>query len=452
MILTHSYKQPFYPDSLAFDLAKESGRIYTMAMNLNKKEHKDFKEITKIMSEYVKSSKYLQSQSAQAPYENFIENLKSYFKSLKDYNKNPSKFSGKPRPPHKKKFMFEITFKKSAIRCKNGFILLSVKKPFEPIKLAWAKDLPKPIWVTINYDRFEGWNINFIMNKECKALALDKNKLASVDLGLKRVATTFDGKNTTTYSGKELMSLNRLRNKVDGRVKSRISKLKKKSRKRKIIQRAKRKIIKRIKNKEKDILHKYSRKIVNNAIDNNIGKIVIGNNSSTHDGTDLTKVQNQKIQQNPEQKLKRFIMYKFNSVSGETKVRPEPYTTRTCPKCANVKNSSPKGRTYSCSHNKCNFTFDRDGVGSINIYKDERKEEAKNKNVSFDHKEWLDVVGGLTPPIGVKYHKNTPRLSLVSSNRNRIPNSCLASNGENSILGNFSELVNSEKLEEPHVL
>ena len=84
-------------------------------------------------------------------------------------------------------------------------------------------------------------------------------------------------------------------------------------------------------------------------------------------------------------------------------VVPEKYTSRTCPKCGNVKNASPKGRIYSCNHGECDFAFDRDGVGAINIMK---------KNVSFGREYWLDVVGGLTPPIGVKY---TPRLSLVKN-------------------------------------
>ena len=121
MISPHTYKQPFSPDSLTFNMAKESGIIYTKAMFLNKKEHKKYSEITKEMEIFCKeNSKYLQSQSAQASYQSFIINLKAYFSALKEYKKNPSKFSGKPKPPHKKKFFYKITFKKSAIRIKNG--------------------------------------------------------------------------------------------------------------------------------------------------------------------------------------------------------------------------------------------------------------------------------------------------------------------------------------------
>jgi len=434
MISTYTYRQPFYPDSLTFEMSKESGRIYTKALLLNKKEHKKFKEIEEIMQEYCKNNtKYLQSQSAQASYQSFIVNLKAYFKSLKEFKKNPKKFSGEPKPPRKSKFLYKITFKKSAIRRKDNELLLSVKKPHEPIKIKWAKHLPIPTWVIISYDRFEGWNINFVMEKECKELSLDKNKFMSMDLGNKRIAATFNtvDNKVKTYSGKKVISLVRLRNIVDSRIKSKKSKYKKGSRKHKKIARAGRRIVKRIKNQQKDILHKYSRMIVNDATSKNIGKIIIGNNANTHNKTNLGK-ENQKVQQNPEQQLAKYVEHKFNSVSGQTEFVPEPYTSRDCPKCDNRKLNSPKGRDYACDIDICNFAYDRDGVGSINIMR---------RNVSFDRKYWLDVVGGLTPPIGVKlkYFKDTPRLSLASNSK---------------MIGSkhMREPVSLRRLEEPHVL
>ena len=410
-----TYKQPFEPDSLVFEMTKESGRIYTKAVNLNKIDHKSISEINVLMQEYCKSNtRYLQSQSAQASYQSFLINLKSYFKALKQFKKNPSKFSGKPRAPHKNKFMYKLTFKKSAIRRKNNELWLSTKKPNEPIKVKWAKSLPIPNWVIINYDRFEGWNINFVLEKEYKILDLDTSHVMGIDLGVKRVATTFDTatKETITYSGKELMSLTRLRNKIDGQIKSKRSRFKKNSRKYKNISRSKRKITRRIKNKEKDIIEKFSKTITDDAISKGIGTIVIGDNSSTHKNTNTGKKWNQNINQGVEQKLSKRVQEKFNRVGGTASAVPEPYTSRTCPCCNNIKPNSPKGRIYTCK--KCGFIFDRDGVGSINITKE------NTKNVSFGCQWWLDVVGGLTPPKGVKY---SPRLSPFQDSK-KILNGC----------------------------
>ena len=221
-------------------------------------------------------------------------------------------------------------------------------------------------------------------------------------MGVKRIATTFnsDTKEIKTYSGKEVMSLVRLRNVVNARIQSKKSYYKNGSRKHKKLQRAKRKVIRRIKNKQKDILHKYSRIIVEDCIKNGIGKIIIGDNSSTHDKTNLKK-ENQKVQQNPEQQLAKYVEYKMQSVGGQTNFVPEPYTSRTCPKCQHVNNHKTKGRIFVCD--VCGYEYDRDGVGSLNIFR---------KNVSFDQEYWLDVVGNLTFPIGIKY-KKIPKLSPI---------------------------------------
>ena len=407
MIFTYTYKQPITPTPLLFQMAKESGEIYSKALNLNK-EHKTFKEITKICyQDYQENGKVLHSQSAQASYEAFIESLKAYFKALKAFKKNPKKVSGEPKPPRKYKFLFKIEFKKTAIRFKDNFLLLSVKKPNEPIKIPWSKFLPVPHYVIINYNKFEGWNVNFILQKEITEEKLDHNKALSIDLGVKRIATAFNSTNNEikTYSGKEVMSLIRLRNVVDGRIQSKKSYYENGSRKHKKFQRAKRKIIRRIKNKQKDILHKYSRIIVNDCIKNKISKIIIGDNSGTHIDTNKGK-QNQKIQQNPEQVLAKYIEYKMKSVGGQTNFVPEPYTSRTCPKCQHINGHKTKGRIFVCD--ACGFKFDRDGVGSLNIFKE---------NVSFDYDKWLDVVGNLTFPIGIKYSKDIKVPRLSPSNR-----------------------------------
>jgi len=427
-----TYRQPFYPDSLTFEMAKESGRIYTKAL-LNNRQNVRPKDNQKLMQQYVKNAKYLCGQSAQASYQAYFSNLKGYFESLKEFKKNPKKFSGEPKPPRRSKFLYKITFKKEAIRRKGGELWLSAKKPYEPIKIKWAENLPVPTWAIISYDRFEGWNISLVIEKINKPIILDKSRAMSIDLGVKRTATTFNtvDNQVKTYNGKELMSLVRLRNKIDGKIKSKKSKYKKGSRKHKKISRASRRIIKRIKNQQKDILHKYSRMIVNDCIAKNIGTMFIGDNSSTHDKTNTGK-ENQKLQQNPEQTLAKYIDYKFQSVSGQTKFVPEPYTSRTCPKCDNRKPNSPKGRNYVCDnndndHNICNFTYDRDGVGAINIMR---------KNVSFNQEHWLNVVGGLTPPIGIKI----PRLSLALNSK------ITASEAH------AKEAVNPLGFEEPHVL
>jgi len=220
---------------------------------------------------------------------------------------------------------------------------------------------------------------------------LDKTKVLGGDLGQKRTITTFDGKETVTYSGKAIKSEIRLREKNKGKTQNKLAGLTKHSRKYKKIKRAGRKATKKSDNRIKDICHKTSRAVVDYAVENNIGTIVIGECAGIHTNTDCGK-NNQAIQMNPEQKVAKYIKYKFESIGGTYLEVPEYYTSQTCPICGELNN--PNNRSYKC---KCGFHFDRDGVGAINIWN-------KKQKVSFGSH--LNVVGGLTPPIGWRYHTN----------------------------------------------
>lgn len=386
----HTY-QLIISEPRLFELAKESGFIYS----------KSLEEFWKVynsenvwlssydLQSYMKEKllpfrKLLHSDSYLGSLQLVHDNLASWKESKKEYKKNPKKFSGEPKPPTKSKFFSPVIFKKSAIRIKNGYLLLSLAKGVKPIKIKWS--VQKPKYCTIIYDKTKGWFLNCTLEDSILQLDLDKEKLMSVDLGEKRIATTFDGKETKMYNGKYLRSLTRLENKIKSKTQKKLSKKKKGSKNFKDIQRAQRRTSNRFKNKKRDFLHQTSKKIVDDLIVKNIGKIIFGDCSSIHTETNLGN-NNQKVQQNPEQQLRKYISYKFESIGGLTAVVPENYTTQTCPKCNN--RYKPNSRKYECK--ECGFIFDRDGIGAINIWLN---------NVSFDK---TNVVGFLTNPIGIKY-------------------------------------------------
>lgn len=57
----------------------------------------------------------------------------------------------------------------------------------------------------------------------------------------------------------------------------------------------------------------------------------------------------------PEQRLKKYIEYKFNSIGGMVETVPENYTSKACPSCYNK--DKPQNRVYKCP--ECGFTDDR---------------------------------------------------------------------------------------------
>lgn len=349
------------------DLSLEAGRIYSKAVIFFNRVwfKKGIWLSQESVSRYIKEvckRENLHSQSYQASYQQLFNNHNSWRKALKEYKKNPCKFNSKPKIPYKRKYLQPVQFKSSAIRVKDGYLILSLAKGLEPVKVRWS--LEKPKFAKIYWKRGEGWELSCVIEKEIESKNLDKNKIMAIDLGVKRIAATFDKKECITYSGKVLRSLVRLENKVKGKTSKKLSKLKKGSRKWKKIRKAERKVKRRIKNKIRDILHKTGRTIVNEASKKGTGKIVIGDCSGIHRDTDCGKRNNQQIQQNPEQRLRKYIEYKFKSIGGITGVISEEYTSQTCPQCGN--RYKPSSRRYKCP--ECGFMYDRDGVGAINIY------------------------------------------------------------------------------------
>lgn len=282
-----TYTEQYYEPRL-FELAKESGNVYSKALVFFHKilRKKNIWLSSKAIARYIEGTierKLLHSQSYQASYQKLFDNIKAFSKAKKEWLKNPSKFLGQPRLTRKRKFFQAIQFKKSAIRYKEGNIILSLAKGIDPLKIKWNENLIIPSFVSINWNSIKRyWQLNLVIEKENNILNLDINKTMAIDLGIKRIATTYDSKKSVTYSGKKVKSLTIGRNKINSTSQVKLSKLKKGSKQYKKVRCANRKVNLRIDNKIKDILHKTSRTIVNQAIKNNVGKIAIGDCSSIH--------------------------------------------------------------------------------------------------------------------------------------------------------------------------
>jgi putative transposase len=398
------------------ELAKESASVYNQALDLFWQNLDNDIFLSKFdLQKYVDvPRKLLHSDAYLGALQLAHTAISTYFSALKVYKETPDAFTGQPMPPKEHKNTQMIIFKKSAIRYKENYLLLSTGDRNNPLKFRWNINNGLPVYATITWNKESGWQLNLILEKEQNIHEFVNDKLMAIDLGVKRIATLFDENQVITMSGKLVMSLNRLRNKVNAETQNKLSRLDKHSRQYKKIRRANRKVVKRVKNKIKDILHKYSRTIVNHCVENNIGKIVVGDCSDIHNGTNLGKENNQKVQQSSEQKLLHYVKYKFEDIGGTVEKVSEAYTSRTCPMCGNVLKNTPNSRVFKCC--QCSFEYDRDGVGAINIHKKVsfgQRSCLDAKKVSFGQRSCLDVVGGLTPPIGLKYHSNRDCLVAV---------------------------------------
>ena len=279
---------------------------------------------------------YLHSHTYQHCLKMLEQNWKSYFQSLKDYEKKPSKYKAMPKPPRYKHFVKrknEVIFTNLAIRRKEGHILLSLSKRMQEIfqvdslKVVEAKTLPLPENVTVQQIRLQfdcvakDWYMLIIYKVAEKGKSTCQNVMA-IDLGLDNLAAITFSHSEDNYllSGKALKSINGYINKEIAQLQSiRMKQVGAKS-----FKTTKR--IQRLRKKRRDYitnyLHQASRYIIGLAKRYHVGKIIIG---------DIKNIkQNNPIKtfvQIPIQRLPQMISYKGQLEGIGVEYQKENYTS-----------------------------------------------------------------------------------------------------------------------------
>ncbi|KFZ25617.1 MAG: putative transposase [Candidatus Izimaplasma bacterium HR2] len=262
------------------------------------------------------------------------KNWKSFFKSIKDYSKNPNKYLGRPKIPRYKDTKTGrniIPFEKGAISKtelrKNSLISLSKTNIKIPTKISF--DELQAVRIVPRYDHYV---IEVIYNKEIEDYELNQDNILGIDIGVNNLASisTTIGY-TFIINGKPLKSINQYYNKVKSNLQSKLERNRFKSNRIN-------KLTNKRNNKVNDYLHKSSRYIIDYCLTHNIGKIVIGNNKNWKQNIKIGKRNNQNFVAIPFVKFIDMIKYKARLVSIEVIITEESYTS----KCSFVDNEDVK--------------------------------------------------------------------------------------------------------------
>ena len=266
-------------------------------------------QIVRYLTNNDEHGKYFIQQECAKIVDNLINDWKSFFAAIKEYKKNPKKFTGKPRIPKCQKVkdkMNEVTFDQNTILglrgiknnktevIKNNKISFSLskkaKRKFKMKKLEvnlsnfkFPKGLNKNLsnlqQVRICYDKkIERFYLAFIYRIEVSVIdTANNNDIMAIDLGQNNLITGVFNKSSYRFilDGKELKS------KI-AYVNSRISKLQSKEIKKlksyknfKLTKKMK-KLYNYWRNYSWTYIHKCSSKTIKIALENNCNIIVIG--------------------------------------------------------------------------------------------------------------------------------------------------------------------------------
>jgi len=263
------------------------------------------------------------------------KNWISFFKSIKDYSKNPHKYTGRPKIPkykHKTKGRFIIIFPITTISkksLKDGILkLTSVEYEF---KIRNTKDIRqdsiKEVRIVPLKNKY--YKIEIVYKKQAKCRKPNKNRVAAVDVGINNlmaVTSNVQGLRSYIINGRPLKSINQYYNKKRAALLSSIT-IQNKNNKKFASQRLEILTFKR-NQKIEDYMHKVSRIFVNWCMENDIDKVVIGHNNGWKQEVNVGKVNNQNFVSIPHNKLIQMITYKCEIEGIEVELINEAYTSK----------------------------------------------------------------------------------------------------------------------------
>lgn len=285
------------------------------------------------------------------------KNWKSFFQSIKDYNKNPNKYLGRPKLPKYKSKNGRNVLILTNQNCKISKGIIKFPKSFKGFylktkindNLQQVRFIPKDKYIIAEV----------VYRVDDVKILQDNNRYIGIDLGLDNFVTITNncGLIPLVINGKGLKSINQYYNKQISHYKSiakRINKLDYTNRMRTLT-------LKR-NNKVEDYIHKTSRFVVDYCRNNEINTIIIGNNKNWKQNSNMNKRVNQNFISIPYYNFIQKVQYKAEEFGMQVIITEESYTSGT----SFLDNELPIKMNYNKSRRKHRGLFISNGGIKIN--------------------------------------------------------------------------------------
>ena len=287
------------------------------------------------------------------------DNWSSFFKAIKKYRKNPSKFTGKPCIPGylPKNGRFTVTFSNQQCKIVDGVVKFPEALNGIKVKTKVDQGLQQVRLVS----RGSSIILEVVYRKEIPdKSSISEESLISLDLGLDNFATiinTKDLKNPLVLNGKGLKSYNKRYNKRLAHFRSvakRMNCLDFTNRMRTLTDKRNRYM--------DNFMHQASSYVIKLAEEHEISSIIIGYNKDWKRNSKLSKVVNQFFIQIPYKRFIDQIVYKAQLRGINVLITEESYTSGT----SFVDNEFPTKKCYNKSRRITRGLFKSDNGTLIN--------------------------------------------------------------------------------------
>jgi len=283
----------------------------------------NYNNLQKIAQNSFDAYKELPAKVSQQTLKLLDQNWKSFFASIKDWSKNPSKYLGRPKLPNyldKTKGRQVVIYTKQAISkreyLKTGLLNLSKTSIFIKTKIDFSNIQQVRIISRIGYFVIE------VVYKKEELKQINSTNYLSIDLGLNNLATVTNNFKDKFFiiNGKPLKSINQFYNKKLAEFKSKLTNSKTSNKINKLT-------LKR-NSKVSDYLHKSSKYLINYALKFNVSNIVIGKNDGWKQDINIGKKNNQNFVQIPYNRFIEMLTYKAKLLGIEVIQTEESYTSK----------------------------------------------------------------------------------------------------------------------------
>lgn len=267
------------------------------------------------------------SQPANCTLRVLDKNWKSYFRAIKDWKKNPSKYLGMPKlPKYLKKdgrFPWMIPNNQLVYYYEKGTVYIRNRllNDYE-----WkCRCLGRIIQVRF-IPRGSCYVMEIVYETEIPDVKAESNRIASIDLGVDNLVTMTNniGLNPIIINGKGIKSINQYYNKRLAKEKSLLKIRHGKDWSKKLDS-----ITFKRYQRMKNYMHNTSAYVIKWCVENNIDTLVVGKNKEWKQNTDMSKQSNQKFVSIPYQMLLQQLQYKCENVGIKYVETEESYSSGT---------------------------------------------------------------------------------------------------------------------------
>lgn len=359
-------KHKIYKSHLVYskldEMSRKANNLYNQCVYFAKNSEnlsEDLKNLDKVMKSFPEEHDNYRSlgyvQCAQQVLRLFHQNLRSYFASIKDYKKNPTKYTGMPRFPRFRKSgeRFQVIFTNQSAKL-TGKIVNIASRVFEnKLSIRLRTDSAKKLCQVVFSPRNDYFLVYVIYEVDDQTISQDSNKVASIDIGLTNLATvTFSEQYEPILYRSDLVKINKDFNRLSAEYVSILMKTQDK-----YTSKRRNKLSEKYAGLIEDRLHKISRAIVNDLSQRGVSTVVVGKNTGQKINCKLKN-----FVQVPLFRLISMIKYKAE-LAGITFIQVnESYTSGT----SFLDNESPTKAFYNKSRRRFRGLFLSNDLKRIN--------------------------------------------------------------------------------------